>query len=547
MSSRVHTVLWVALLSVLLPVACHAREARKQIKVLRVGSSSFPYLLMEYTRAIVQASGKYELVSAKEDTTGYTRLDQFISQPGLFDEWCREHLPKIRAGNYDFVIIQTIGWLGLQPDQQDRLCTQIIPELAGKIQDTGARVILYDKYLPVQYGQKDPRARTWCGRYPEGYRLNYLLHIMAAKHAGIDKITFGGQAVTELWQQEHFDRLSFLYCDSSHPGPMANYISALNLAYLLGGESPVGSPVRHLPLGEGRERAFLQLPTSPKPGAMEMFQANKDRIGDGILTLTEDEAKMLQEAAARSQQEWGALLQKCLESDAEYAEVLQEIRRIQGEMGKYEEYGLDAATVANLRQSFAPPAAPGELPPSLIAKIRRKSRSIEYAGADVRNYCRKFLTREQQKEVREAYANYWLENNSKLRDDLYFGCRVLIETALRNGDRDEAARLQQACGVLHMTLSFPAYLMLFENVSDQDKRTILEAYQITGGTKRSSPLFAAYQNEHHLDEAKLAGAWKVYMDIWSDPDRMDKLRENAYPLEVVQEADREFAKRIAED
>jgi hypothetical protein len=305
---------------------------------------------------------------------------------------------------------------------------------------------------------------------------------------------------------------------------------------------------------------------------MEMFKANKDRIkraadsnrpspppakrnsrgeagvteGEGILTLTDEEAKMLQEAAMKSQREWGTLLQACLESDHKFAEVMQEIRRIQGEMGKYEEYGLDAGKVASLRESFAPPAAPGELPPSLIAKIRRKSRSIEYAGAEVRNYYRKFLTREQQKTIREAYANYWLENNSKLRDDLYFGCRVLIEKALKSGDRDEAARLQQACGVLHMTLSFPAYMLLLENVSDENKTTILDNYRITGGTKRSSPLLAAYQNEHHLDEAKLVGAWKVYMAIWSDPDLMDKLRDNVYPLAVIQEADREFARRMAE-
>jgi hypothetical protein len=352
---------------------------------------------------------------------------------------------------------------------------------------------------------------------------------------------------------------------------MANYISALNLAYLLTGEDPVGSPVRELPLGEGRQRAFFNLPTSPKPGALRLFEANMNRIrrspdsdlpspppakrnsggegrvrgGDGILTLTDQEATMLQQAAMKSQRQWGTLLQACLESDERFAEVMQQIRRIQGEMGKYEEYGLDAGKIASLREAFAPPVAPGELPPSLIAKIRRKSRSIEYAGAEVRSYYRRFLTREQQKVVREAYADYWHQNNSKLRDDLYFGCRVLIEKALQSGNRDEAARLQQACGVLHMTLSFPAYILLFENVSDENKQTILENYRITGLTKRSSPLFAAYQNENHRDEAKLVSAWRVYMDIWSAPDLMDKLRDSGYALEVIQQVDREFTKRIA--
>lgn len=546
MNGRIGVVLLVALLAHPAAPECHAQELRKRIKVLRVGSSSFPYRLIEYTRAIVEASGKYELVGAKEDATGYTRLDRFITQPGLFDEWRDEHVPKIRAGDYDFVIIQTIGWLNLTPEQQDRLCTQIIPQLAKEIQDAGAQVILYDKYLPVQSGQKDPRARTWCGRYPEGYTLNYLLHIVAAKRAGVGKISFGGQAVTELWRHDRFDRLSFLYCDSSHPGPMANYISSLNLAYLLTGESPIGSPVRDLTLGEGRERAFFNLPTSPKPGAAEMFEANKDRVGDGGLTLTDEEATLLQEAAMKSQRQWSALLRACLESDEEFAKVTQEVRRIQGEMDTFEEHGLDAATAANLRQSFAPPAAPGELPPSLIAKIRRKSRSVEYAGAEVRNYCRKFLTRDGQKAIQGTYADYWLENNSKLRDDLYFECQVLIEKALRSGARDEAARLEQVCGVIRMTLSLPAYMMLLENVSDENKRIILENYQITGATKRAAPLFAAYQNERHLDEAKLVHAWKVYIGLWSDPDQMDKLRDSNYSLEVIREVDEEFARRIKE-
>lgn len=96
--SSMNSALLVTLLSLLLPAACHAGGMTEQIKVLRVGSSSFPYMLIETTRAIVEASGRYELVCAKEDATGYTRLDQFISQPGLFEEWCREQVPRIQGG-----------------------------------------------------------------------------------------------------------------------------------------------------------------------------------------------------------------------------------------------------------------------------------------------------------------------------------------------------------------------------------------------------------------------------------------------------------------
>lgn len=544
MAWRAHIPLLIVVGGLFSSTACEAQPAGESMKLLRVGSSSFPYLLIEDIRNVVEASGSSRIVCDKADDTGYTRLDQFVTQPGLYEEWCREQMPRIKAGHYDYVIIQTIGWLGLQPEQQNRLCLEILPNLVHQMRAAGAEVILYDKYLPVESEQKDAAARKWCLRYPEGYKLNYLLHIMAARRAGIEKISFGGQAVTEVWQQEHFKRLKFLYCDPSHPGPMANHISALNLSWLLTGREPAGCPVRDLPLTEGRQRSFLQTQASGKPGDAGLFQENKDRIRDGVLTLRDEEAGVLQQAAMASQRQWGTLLRECLESDERFSDVMDEIRRLQSQMGKYEEYGLDPGRAAALREKFAAPSSPGELPPSLIAKIRRKSRSIEYAGADVRNYFRKYLTREQQREAADAYAEYWQRSNSKLRDELYFGCRVLIEKALRQGERDEAARLQQACGVLHMTLSFPAFLLLFDRVGDEAKRVILEDYQITGLTKRSSPLLAAYLNENHQDEAALVAAWKVYMKIWSDADLMDELRDSGYALGVIQKVDREFVGQL---
>ena len=72
----------------------------------------------------------------------------------------------------------------------------------------------------------------------------------------------------------------------------------------------------------------------------------------------------------------------------------------------------------------------------------------------------------------------------------------------------------------------------------------LSAYEVTGPTKRNSPAFAAYQNEHHMDRRNLLKAWEVYMEIWTDPNLMDKLRDNNYPIEVFLEADKEFTARI---
>jgi len=66
MNRHMKSILPIALLLVLVPLTCHAQETKKQIKVLRVGSSSFPYRLIEITRAIVEASGKHELVCAND-------------------------------------------------------------------------------------------------------------------------------------------------------------------------------------------------------------------------------------------------------------------------------------------------------------------------------------------------------------------------------------------------------------------------------------------------------------------------------------------------
>lgn len=108
----------------------------------------------------------------------------------------------------------------------------------------------------------------------------------------------------------------------------------------------------------------------------------------------------------KSQRRWGALFQANLRSDEEFAKTMQEIRRVQGEMDKFEEYGLDAGTIEALRRDYASAAVPGELPPARIETIRRKSRNIDYADAAVRSYGRKYLSREQKEAAQQDYARF---------------------------------------------------------------------------------------------------------------------------------------------
>jgi hypothetical protein len=404
-------------------------------------------------------------------------------------------------------------------------------------------MILYDKYLRPQTGQENPKARTWCGRYPEAYRLNYLLHILAAKHAGIEKISFGGAAVTALWQKPRFARLPLLLADG-HPGPFANHISAINLAYLLTGEDPAGSPVRELPLGAGRARAFRRLSESNRREDRQLYEENKHRVKDDRLILSDHDAQILQETAIKNHRTWNAILRSNLDNDCEFAATMREIERIQGEMDKFEKHGLDERTVKALQEEYAPAEDPGGLRPALISKIRRKSKSLDYADVALRNYCNRMLPREAAKTVRQEFVRYWDQNNSKLRDDVYLEGRLLEARLAKAGRRDELKRIGQTVGMIRYVLSLPGYRILLEHLSDEQADTVLAAYEVHGPSMRNSQAFATYQNEHHMDREMLIKGWDVYLDIFSDADRLDRLRDGNYPIEVFHEADREFASRI---
>ncbi len=540
-------VAWAVLLFAITLGGAAELEQPQAIKVYRVGSSSFGFDLIQMTRDIVEAPGNYRLVcDRQEDQAGYTRLDRFVTRPGLYEEWREDVMPKIEAGQYDYVIVQTIGWLNFTPEQHDMLCTEIIPDMAERIRATGARVILYDKYLRPLLDQDDPRARTWCARYPEAYRLNYLLHIMAAKHAGIEKVSFGGAAVTDLWDVPRFAELPFLLHDG-HPGPYAHYVSAVNLAYLLTGEDPVGSPVRDIPLADHRYRAFNRLAGSDKAKERQLYEEMKDRMKEDRMILTDEEARIMQETAMKSRRKWGGLLRENLESEEAFAETMNEIRRIQGEMDKFEKYGLDEQTAEKLKARYAPPEEPGGLKPALVKKIRRKSKSFHSTDAGMRNYANRLLPREEVKQVHREFERYWDENNSKLRDDVYFEGKLLEARLIKAGDRDELERVRRTLGMIRYVLSLPGWRILIQHLDEEHAKTVLAAYDVHGPHKRGSRAFAAYQNEHNTDREKLFKAWEIYLDIFTDPDRLDRLRDEGYSIEVFYEADEIFQRRIADE
>lgn len=513
-----------------------AKPAPKTIRVFRVGSSSFGPQLLWDAKRIVDATGKFVLEwDEKKDSAGYTRLDQFVTQPGLYQEWLERYIPKIQEGKYDFVVFQTIDWLGFTPEQQAKLLGEVLPALAGKIRETGAQVILYDKFVALERSEKDPRAQAWARRYPEGVRFNYLLHVMAAKQAGIDKITFGGGAVQELWGQSPFQEMRYLYNDSGHPGLLAHYISACNLSYLMTGIDPVGSPVRAVGFTGFGRTAFEKEPSN---GNQAFYDAFKERVKGEDFEMTEAEARTLKETAMKYQREWGAILKEALADGAEYAKIEAEVRRIQGETLKFEEYGVSPTKAKELLKQFSE-ATEGELNQFELDKIRRKTRGHEFAKLSER-----FLPNKQAaKTALNDFNAYWDTTNNKLRDDVYFELCLYEARCKANGDRAEVTRAGATHGAVLSLLHLPGQRILLERIAQDRRQEFLATLDWTGASKRHSPLFAAYQKKILADPDKLLKAWALYLDVWSNPDLLDKFKESKFSQEVFLEADKEFERR----
>lgn len=511
------------------------------IKICRVGSSSFNYELFEQAKAIAEASGRFRLVSGGEDHTGYTRLDDWVRQPGLYEEWCGQKLPLIQKGHYDYVIVQTIGWCGMTPAQQMRLCDEFLPDLMEKIHGAGAQVILYDKFIGLVSNQEDPRARTWGGRYPDAERLNCLLHIYAAKKAGIEKITFGGNVVNAM--RGRFKDMGFLY-EAGHPGVLANYISALELAHVLTGQDVVGNDVRDLPLQGWARNAWEKIPREPDSRFKQLYEANKGRIHEGVFTLRDEEARVLQEAAMASQKKWGGLLRQNLDSDQAFAKTVQEIKHIQNQMGKYADYGLDAGAVARLTEHYAPASQPGGLTPVEIKGILRRGRSIDYADIGVRNFLNRNLTRDQIGVIKKDYVAFWDESNSKLRDDVKFEAAKYVARMEKGGDRDEVRRMKGAMYQIGLPFSLSAYKVALRHLDEDLSKRLLSTFKVHSPAVAGYPYFTVYVKRFTDDRERLAEAWDVMLDVWTNPELMDELKKNKFATEVIRKADDEFKARI---
>ncbi len=548
------TAVFLLTFAVSTPGAMRAAEGGREIRIFRIGSSSFNYELIENAAAVLAARGNVRLACDEErDKAGYSRLDDFVREPGAYEAWRAKTLPKIQAGAYDYVIVQTIGWTEMTPEEMETLFGTILPDLASKVKEAGAEMVLYDKYVPLDHRgrQQDPRAQAWSGRYPEGVRLNNLLHVVAARRAGVSKVLFVGAAVHDLWGQERFRQLGFLYNDAGHPGTMANYLASLCLVRLLGGVEVVGNPLRQLRMQGWTAAAFGKLPQSARQDQVRLHERNRSRVREGVFELNDEEADILQHAATRHQGEWDAILKKNLADDKAFADTVAEVKRIIGEREKFAEYGFDAETVAALREKYAKAVAPGQLPPRELLKIRSKVRTRPERGLEIR--IGRLLPPRQATAVGKAYAEYWDGHNNKFRDDVYFEARHREARMRLDGNLEAAQRLKRAGDIQLNLLSLAGYKLLLAALDEAGRRQICADYATsfvaTGRHMDAAfPAFNAAQLKAAAaaDDRRLVEAWDVMLAVWEDPNLMDCLKASDFADEVWREADRRFAEAWGE-
>jgi len=312
----------------------------------------------------------------------------------------------------------------------------------------------------------------------------------------------------------------------------------------LTGEDPVGNPARDMPMQGWSKDAFAKLTKSDSPRNKQLYEANRHRVNDGIFTLSDEEAQVLQEAAMASQRKWAAILHENLESDEAFEQTVQEIKRLQGEMDKFAEYGLDPGTVERLTEQYAPAAEPGGVTPSEIKTMRAHCRSISYAEIEVRHFISRNLSREQAEAVQADYVKFWDQYNSKLRDDVMFEAKLYQAQMEDQGNRDEVHRMSEISYRIGLPFALSAYKVTLDHLDDPQAQDLMSGFRLHTPAARGYPVFAAYQIYYKTDKARLIESWDILLDIWTNPDLMDKFKDSRFSEDVVLEADEEFRERI---
>ena len=491
-------------------------QAQTQIDVCYMGSSSSPAELYETVARIVEASGDYEM--SYTHLGGYFRLDYFAKDSMQYVDWIADYMPQIEAGNYDFAVMQLFALTYLSPGQQAFLFDFVLPDLVSRIRATGAEVVLYQRHA-LQ------------GCYPPsmaGHDFEYydnLFHLEACVKAGVSKDSYAGRARSEGRAIPYFNDMGFLWDGGGHPGSMLVYIYAGAISRCITGIDFRGSTVRNVPMQGWEQDAWA---------ALAADDPRKSRVVNGELVLLDWEADSLQSMSMRYHLPWTQRVAENLADPLVFQNSLNELLLYRMEYANFYDWGLSESQISSLESRCNDDF--DALSSEQLDSLRDLAKQFSQRIRDAANAS---LTTEQVEELQKDYEEYWLNNNSKFRDDVYFFGLVAQALAHLDGDAAEEQRLATQNQVLLEILSQAAENLLLDRLSDSDRQAHLASYTWNTPLSDFSPRYGQQQLASTTDWDQLAFMREVYFTIWEDPNLEDELKLN-YAQDVWLKADSLF-------
>ncbi len=535
----------VVLAATIIGSACFA-EKPKEIRIWWAGTSSTTSSLILNTKALINSTGKFKVTSGGKDKSGYSSLTALF-EPEEEKKWLEKNIQTIKNGNYDYVVLQMLyRYLYLTPADQENLFENVLPRVVNKIREAGAEVVLFDKYvqLPNRNDTSLPqKVRDWSprSRYPDSERLFYLLSFTFGKYANVNKMSFGGLANNDLWKKEQFINMRSLF-NEGHPGPMGDYISACGVATAITGVNMIGNPIRNIYINDHQIGMFEK-----EKKDKVFYDKHKDKIKDGFFTLTDEEADVLQKTAMKYHLDYTDKLKQNINNEEVFKQTLTDIKAIQGEMDKFDEYGLSTLTIGsiygNIKGKYPFYGCPNSLKQELLKKALKKITSpsqklSKTVGIALRKHSDK---KEVVKEIFSKWATHWEGNNNKFREDLL---RAFITYNITCSEENEVGRLSEIKKLIDTIYSLPCFMISLDYMSEKEKRNFVKHSVKPYFKKELSPEFYSYVKQSLGNQEELIKGWKCYLKVITDPQLMDDIKDAKFSNESWLAVDKVFNEKM---
>jgi len=186
------------------------------------------------------------------------------------------------------------------------------------------------------------------------------------------------------------------------------------------------------------------------------------------------------------------------------------------------------------REEFHAPMSANGISEYKIKKMRNKSAKM----VDFSKLVSKYLKAPGDKAAHQACMEFWTKMNGKFRDDILFEAMLHQERVTVAGNREEVARMKQVVLAINGILNLGGYRMIYE-IAGSGEGGVLGQARRPG--KTLSPHLTAVLKEAANDPARYFRACDAYLKVWTDPNLMDRLKEQKFAIEVFLEADKLFA------